>query len=108
MPCFLFIVVFSSLPLNCSSLTLSQRIGRIGIHRASEGLHDQITKTGNARNQSRKKFFVSFYKADFLAERSVVRGQGRLLNINVGLSVKFIVVFFHAKCIPTVNRKNKL
>ena len=43
--------------------------------KASEGLSDQISKTGNAQNRLRKKFFASFYKADFLPKHSIVQGQ---------------------------------
>ena len=75
MSCFSFDAVSSSLPLNCSSLTICLRIDRIGMYKALEGLSDQITKTHNAQNQSRKKFFVSFYMADFLPSCSVVQGQ---------------------------------
>ena len=75
MPCFSFVVASSSLPLNCSSLTISPRDGCIGMHKALEGLSACTTKTHTARNRSKKKFFVRVCIGRFLSKRSVVQGQ---------------------------------
>jgi hypothetical protein len=45
------------------------------MHKASEDLSDQITNTGNAQNQSRRKFFAIFHKADFQQQLEEHKGE---------------------------------